>query len=99
MRLGDVLQSQSLTSLIKWLKEYNECASEITGDVYGKRVCTALKTAGYQANAYVGLKFVEGNKSILGKYLIGQVITSLEDGDLRYGVVERFCNDYLAMKD
>jgi hypothetical protein len=65
----------------------------------GAEVLSALKQAGYKANEYSGAAFVKGDKEILGRYILGQVVDNLSSGMPPHPVASTFAAQYLAMPD
>ncbi len=107
-RLNEVIQSLDhaisggLETLIPWIKAYAEEANVSDADYKGDHVLQKLVDAGYKTNDCMGPEFVKGNKEIMGRYIVGQVMHCLE-GNTSLGKVAppsftvAFANRYISM--
>lgn len=88
-----------LTETIKWVKDYANNADDNRVNNHRQEVLGKLKAAGFKANEYTGDKFVKGNKEILGRYILGQVVSNMEGGMPPHPIASKFAQDYLDMPD
>jgi hypothetical protein len=95
----DAALKQGLTAVIQWVKEYANVADDVGVDHQGKKVSSALTAAGYKESDYVGDKFVKGDKEVMGRYIVGQVIHCLNSGMPPHPMAANFADDYLKMPD
>jgi hypothetical protein len=93
-----------LKTLIPWVKKYAEDADDIAVDYKGDVVLTKLAAAGYKAGECAGKDFVKGDKNIMGRYIVGQVMSCME-GKGPFGKMPphpmaiNFSKQYMAMPD
>lgn len=104
VRALDQAITGGLKTLVPWIKEYTEVTQETGADHKGDHVLRKLSDAGYKTNDCVGPDFVKGNKNIMGRYIVGQVMLCL-DGSSSMGKVPphpfaiAFANKYQSMPD
>lgn len=92
-----------MTPLVNWAKEFASLANEAE-DYRGDEVLTKLAAAGFRANECAGTDFVKGDKNIMGRYIIGQVMACMDDsgpfGKMPpHPITMKFADDYNAMPD
>lgn len=85
-----------LTAVINWIKAYAEVETT-QADCHRLQVCQLLKDADYVTNDYSGDKFVENNKFVMGRYIVGQVLTYLEKDSGLPNAAQFFPDRYNAM--
>jgi len=89
---------KGLSATVAWAGEYADLANE-GADSQIKTVTKKLKDAGYKTNEYTDDKFVEGNKEIMGRYVLGQVLDFMDKGMVPHQVTSTFTARYAAMPD
>jgi hypothetical protein len=90
---------KGLTATINWIQEYADVADNINLNYRGKEVLKALTSAGFKTNEFAGDKFVKGDKEVMGRYILGQVIDNLQSGMPPHPMVSHLAKHYLAMPD
>ena len=89
---------ENMDNLLVWLKKYISASDYIYVESEGDFVLKMLKDFGYITNEYIGDDFVQGDKIILGKYIIGQCMSGIESIGVIHPMVGRFIDDYFEMK-
>lgn len=102
VRLVDSLDNVikgGLVTLIPWVKKYTENACHVEEGYKADLVLQKLADAGYRVNEYTGKNFVKGDKEILGRYIVGQVMSCMEGEGLssKRRPLISFCEEYIAM--
>jgi hypothetical protein len=96
-RLDEAVK-QGLSATIKWVKEYAEATEEAGVDGRRQKVSDTLTGAGYKENEFVG-DTRKDNKEVVGRYIVGQVISCLDAGIPLPRIVPDRCDALLKMPD
>lgn len=88
-----------LTETIKWVQQYSIAADNIATDPQAAKVLSAFKLAGYQTDEFSGDKFIPNNKEVFGRYIVGQVMLSLQENGRPHPVADSFAKKYLALPE
>lgn len=97
--LENVLNVGSLDMIITWIKLFSECADDIGVKCDYKKLYYIFLSRGYQANENTGLpqdKYKQ--KEIMGRYIIGQVMSFLEGNSPPHPVAVSFADKYFLLE-
>jgi hypothetical protein len=97
--LENTLNSGSLDMIMTWIKLFSECADDIGVGCDYKKLYDVFKDYGYKINENIGLtedKYEQ--KEIMGRYIIGQVMSFLKENNPPHPVASSFVDKYFALK-
>ena len=97
--LENVLSVGSLDMIITWIKLFSECADDIGVKCDYKKLYYIFLSRGYQANENTGLpqdKYKQ--REIMGRYIIGQVMSFLKGNSPPHPVAVNFADKYFLLE-
>jgi hypothetical protein len=90
---------KSLTDVLRWIEGYSKAYNINQREARAAKVLEEFQLGDYQAHAYVGeaaVPYILGDKSILGAYIVGQFMATLEAGGQMPDALEVLLAQYRA---